>query len=679
MVISLAAPGAVFTQAQLQGGFTLTRSVTTGRDITLGSCVAGKLEFTVLDLEEGPVKHYAGTEFLVSAYELSPYTFRDSSLLVFQDGDRYYFPGDREVFGLYTAQKPERLDETRWRFTCYDRMTAFDRNADSWLAGLRWPVTLEKLLESLCTFCGVALAKDQELLNGSFPVQENLAGSGITGREVLGWIAEAAGCFCEIDPEGKLRLGFYRPTGTVIRRHISTRVADHRVKEIDKLQIRTTKNDVGVITGTGANAYVIQGNPLLAAAEDAELRPVAEQLFRRVKGITYTPLEVEAYAEDAPCRPGDIVEVETRRGRYTAYVTTTVTNGVKTTVASVGEESREKLQTVNRSIRYLRGRTNEVIRTVEETISRLYDAETGDISQLRQTASSLSTQIKNARGDISTLTQTATGLSARIKSAEGDISTLTQTAAGLSTRVQSAEGSISTLTQTAGELSAQVQNQGGSIASLRLTVSDLESEIALKADKITLKGYVEFKNLTDGTTSISGGNIRTGTVSADRLESKVLTTDNISTKNLTVRGTLLTTGNYGGVRIEDGVAKFTTTGWGNSGKIYYKNSGYVSSGLYIEGDNGICIDASYKLTLMSGSQGIYITPATGGDVFIGSGYYNDRVYIGSGTNTGNQNPLYASGFYAQNKQGYTGTVTYMKTASTSGKLTITGGIITGVS
>lgn len=658
MVISLEAPGVVFTQAQLQGGITLTRSVSTGRGITLGSCVAGKLEFTLLDLDEGPVKHYAGTEFLVSAYELSPYTFRDGSLLVFQDGDRYCFPGDRKVFGLYTAQKPERLDETKWRFTCYDRMTAFDRSVDSWLAGLRWPMTLTKLLESLCTFCGVALAADQQLLNGSFPVQENFAGSGITGREVLGWIAEAAGCFGEITLEGKLRLGFYHPTDTVLRRTVSTRVADYQVRRVDKLQIRTTKNDVGVIAGTGTNAYVIQGNPLMAPATDAQLRPVAEQLLRRLREVTYTPLEAVAYAEDAPCQPGDIIEVETRRGQYTAYITTTVTNGIRTTVTSAGEESREQLQTVNRSLQYLRGRTNEVIRTVEETVSRLYDAETGDISQLRQTADSLSAQVKNAQGDIAALTLTAQSLTTRIKSAEG---------------------SISTLTQTASDLTAQVQSQDGSIASLCLTVSGLESEIALKADKITLKGYVEFKNLTDGTTNISGGNIRTGTVSADRLESKVLTTDNISTKNLTVKGTLLTTGNYGGVRIEDGVAKFTTTGWGNSGKIYYKNSGYVSSGLYIEGDNGICIDASYKLTLMSGSQGIYITPATGGVVFIGSGYYNDRVYIGSGTNTGNQNPLYASGFYAQNKQGYTGTVTYMKTASTSGKLTITGGIITGVS
>ena len=64
---------------------------------------------------------------------------------------------------------------------------------------------------------------------------------------------------------------------------------------------------------------------------------------------------------------------------------------------------------------------------------------------------------------------------------------------------------------------------------------------------------MEFRNLTDGTTSISGGNIKTGTISADRLESKVLTTDNISTKNLTVTGKLLTTGSYGGVRIEDQV------------------------------------------------------------------------------------------------------------------------------
>ena len=511
MVIELVAPGVAFTQAQLQGGITLTRSVNTGKNITLGSCIAGKLEFTVLDLAEGPVQHYTGTEFQVSTYNLEPYTFQDSSLLIFQDGDRYYFPGNRRVFGLYTAQRPERINETKWKFTCYDRMILFDRDVDTWLSLLRWPISLSELLKSLCDFCGVELAEEQQLLNGDFLVKKNFTGSEINGREVLAWIAEAAGCYGEITPEGKLHLGFYCPTETVIRRNISLRVADYQVKEIGKLQIRANQNDIGVIVGTGTNAYIIQGNPLLAAAEDAELRPVAERLFQRMQGIIYSPLEVEFYADSVLCEVGDVVTVESKRGRYTAYVTTTVTNGMKTTVSSVGEENREKLQSVNRSLLYLRGRTNELTRTIEETVSRLYDAEAGDISILRQTAASLTTQIENAKGDISTLTQTASSIQ------------------------------------------AEVRGQEGALASLRLTVSGLESEIALKADKITLKGYVEFRNLTDGTTSISGGNIKTGTISADRLESKVLTTDNISTKNLTVTGKLLTTGSYGGVRIEDQV------------------------------------------------------------------------------------------------------------------------------
>ena len=99
MVIELVAPGVAFTQAQLQGGITLTRSVNTGKSITLGSCIAGKLEFTVLDLAEGPVQHYTGTEFQVSTYNLEPYTFQDSSLLIFQDGDRYYFPATEGSLG----------------------------------------------------------------------------------------------------------------------------------------------------------------------------------------------------------------------------------------------------------------------------------------------------------------------------------------------------------------------------------------------------------------------------------------------------------------------------------------------------------------------------------------------------------------------------------------------------
>ena len=57
-------------------------------------------------------------------------------------------------------------------------------------------------------------------------------------------------------------------------------------------------------------------------------------------GAIKPQMQLQLYADSVLCEVGDVVTVESKRGRYTAYVTTTVTNGMKTTVSSVGEENR---------------------------------------------------------------------------------------------------------------------------------------------------------------------------------------------------------------------------------------------------------------------------------------------------------------------------------------------------
>lgn len=482
--------------------------------------------------------------------------------------------------GYFTAEKPTRSDERILSVKAYDRMTRFDIAVDEWLAGLRYPLTLRALLTGLCAKAGVPLAAG-EFLNSGYSVRRNFRSQGVTGRQVVQWAAQLAASFARINPEGELELARYTPRAYALTPNETWGVsmAEYAAAPVDKLQVRVTDNDIGVIVGTGENLLLLENNALLYAENDAELRPVAQSIFDAIKGVSYVPYEFAGKGNPL-IRAGDTITITTAKGTLLhALIMRRRLTGVQALrdeYAAQGS-ARRKTQSgaVNQQLIRLRGRTNELTRTIDETVNRLYDAKTGDITVLQLTANSLQSQITDANGSISVLRQTATSLQSQITSVNGEISTLRQTATSLS---------------------LTVRGQGELIASITVSVSELESQIELKADKITLQGYVTFNNLQDGATVISGGNIRTGTISAARLSADVLTTGNISAKNLTLTGVFLTRGTSGGVRIENGVAKFTTSGWGDSGTIYY-STGSWGSGVHFDSNAMLYVKASGSLRL----------------------------------------------------------------------------------
>ncbi len=157
-----------------------------------------------------------------------------------------------------------------------------------------------------------------------------------------------------------------------------------------------------------------------------------------------------------------------------------------------------------------------------------YDAETGETTMVFNgklsadavesltilVTESFTSRIESIEGDIGTLELTATSLASRIETAEGSISTLQQTATSLTSRISTAEGNISTISQTANKISWLIAS-GTSESNFTMT----SRAIQLVADSIDLDGFVTFTNLsTVGQTTINGGNITAGTISADRID-----------------------------------------------------------------------------------------------------------------------------------------------------------------
>lgn len=195
-----------------------------------------------------------------------------------------------------------------------------------------------------------------------------------------------------------------------------------------RISIRTLDTDIQFrqVTGGFHNTYIIENNPLLYTETDSEIRPVVQNIFTKLSGVTYRPMKIELLG-DWNIQCGHILTVQ----GYTTYIMSkSITpNGV--TLTCTGNKSREKgVDGLNEQLNALRGKYNRLSRTVEQTVSELGDAE-GNISTLTQTVEGLDSRVTTAEGDATEAKQTANSFSTRITNAEGDISSIEQTMNGV--------------------------------------------------------------------------------------------------------------------------------------------------------------------------------------------------------------------------------------------------------
>ena len=248
---------------------------------------------------------------------------------------------------------------------------------------------------------------------------------------------------------------------------------DYETAPIDKVQIRQSDDDVGVIyppDETGTNALVLQGNLLLTTATAEALRPVAQAIFETMQGVSYTPLTVSVQAADGLPAPGSIVMVTDAYGcqMQTCVMSRTIT-GQRVTLESTGNARRDSTAAVNsQKWSNLQGKMLEI---------------SADVDGLKITASDLA-------GGMASLELTVDGLSTEVsgKLDEDDAKTLIDQSLESITLSASTSGSSSTLTLKAGE-------------------------VTLSSADITFEGMVTFEDLSgSGKSTINGDNITTGKI-----------------------------------------------------------------------------------------------------------------------------------------------------------------------
>ena len=365
-----------------------THTVNAGTDLTPGSACADSLE-AELWVEPGQ------SPGITAGQELTLYRVEGST---------------RTRLGIFIAESPVRGKRNLYRLTAYDRMVNTEQDLSPWLRERQgdFPMTLDAFVQQVAEACGVPLAGALPR-NGSYAVQAFYA-DGLTGRQLLQWAAQAAGCFVHCNADGALEFGWYTDArgvhslvpgaeaapdlGTAVPyREDGLAYEDYTAAPIDKVQIRQSDSDVGVIfpaEETGTNTLVLQGNLLLTARSDEALRPVAQALYEAAAAWpAYTPCTVSAFAA-CPVTAGEHLYVVTPGGqRLETCVMSAVYTAGETRLESTGNPRRDSVAAVNSSRLNLQGKLLEIQADIDGLRVKAGDL-SGDYSELKQTMEELS-------------------------------------------------------------------------------------------------------------------------------------------------------------------------------------------------------------------------------------------------------------------------------------------------
>ena len=445
-----------------QEKFELTESLCSEQELTFGSCEAAMIKFTVSNTFLPMKGRWMTVRMSLGGHADIPFQF-----------GRYKVDSDtptadrtcRDVVAYDALYDILNADVAAWYNTVFPshKEQQKDKDGKTTTVTVYDPVTMKQFRDSFFKHFGIEQA-DIILVNDGMSIEKTVAvtassetssdteesstiGESMSGKEVLSCICEINGCMGHMGRDGKFHYiyleqniqGLYPrndlyPADDLFPRdpksnrigkdlYITAEYEDFLVKTINKLQIREQKNDIGVIVGTGDNAYVIEDNFLVYGKGSKELKGIAKNILSKIRGIIYRPFTADCKGN--PClEVGDAVRLPTKYELIESYIFKRTLKGIQALrddLEADGEECRtSKANGIQRSILQLKGKSNVLERTIEKTQSTIEVKERNLISQITQTATEIRTEVKNtADGLSSRITQNANNITAEVKRAQG--------------------------------------------------------------------------------------------------------------------------------------------------------------------------------------------------------------------------------------------------------------------
>ena len=265
----------------------------------------------------------------------------------------------------------------------------------------------------------------------------------------------------------------------------------------------TSVEDNGTLPPISRVTLMVDDNNAITAGDDTGREIVADcpfatqemvnAILARLKGYQYHAYTASDAGIDPAVELGDAVTVD---GIYSVVSRIEDDGTGYPSISAPGEAELEDeypsvgpvTQTFNRQISETR---SLISKTSEEILLQVEN-------ELEGLSSSFSVQLQQIQSQV-------TGL-------DGQMSSITQTVSSITSQVNGLDGQVSTIEQKVDNITLSVSN-GSTSSSISLSVGG----VTVSSQTIQMNGLVTFTGLANGTTTIDGACIKTGTIEAERL------------------------------------------------------------------------------------------------------------------------------------------------------------------
>ena len=398
---------------------------------------------------------------------------------------------DTSTGKLYEAQDINKDDDSKDEL--YRWIEVYQCKRKTTTKRIYAKTTLKKLRESLLNHLNIPFI-EQDLINDDITIERTFDTSDtgeIIGTDILKYICELNAGFGKINRDGKFEViqltsvGLY-PEETLYpsedlypeesnyellsaeeneANYISVAYEEYETEAITGVIVKSNSDDVGQVVGTKDNAYMLTGNPLIYNKTSEDLTKIGQNIFAKIKGITYRPntttLEGLPYLET-----GDYYILTKNNDDVGSPIFTRTLAGIqalKDTFESKGNKLRVNEDSQTSEMMALQSRILKIQKGVDGLLIEVTDLDENTSSRFEQTASKIEAEVKRA------------------SNAEGELSgRITVTADAVNTEVTRAKAEEATLsgriTVTAGEITQEVSRATSEENTLRASIS-------LKIDK----------------------------------------------------------------------------------------------------------------------------------------------------------------------------------------------------
>lgn len=415
--------GTITNSDLLMEEFSLEESICSEEELRFGSCEASVIRFPISNV-------FTSLNGKVL----------DVSVVLDHNEDKPLKIGKYKV-----ASDIPTADRKRKDITAYDALyDVINTDVADWynvlLPNADSTVTLKQFRDSFFGYFGIEQV-EVSLINDAMIVTKTIQPEGLSGSVVANAICELNGCFGHMNRDGLMDYVFLKgfeesvypsddlypaddlfPSEANYHKYTKSDYPsggcdyqDYVVQKITGLEIRQAENSVGAFVGERENPYIVSDNFLTYGKSTEEMSTIAQNMFNVINGIEYRPFTLNTFRGNPCVEVGDGIKIYTENHIIESYVLNRTLTGIQAlsdAFEANGKEYRTaQVNSIQSQITQLKGKTNVLERTVEETRSEIEDMEQGLSSRITQNAESIESEVtraEKAEDELSTkITQTA--------------------------------------------------------------------------------------------------------------------------------------------------------------------------------------------------------------------------------------------------------------------------------